>query len=269
MWRGRGDVKRGYRGLVVGFLRAAAVDFAAGFFAVDRLALAVFFFVVRFGAAAVVRPGADTAPEDTRLECFTRWRTFFGAASAADAAVNAISIATSSRFIVVRTIERASSRGYDNPLEGVFVSSFRDRDAIVRDAIYAAVVEHGVPPPVAETARATGIDVAEVDAAYRALADAHVIVLQPSTSAIAWAPPFSGLPTAFRTTAGAASWYAPCAWDAFGIMAALARDGSIDARCAWSGEALSCGVASGRAYGDAVIHLLVPAAHFWDDIFFP
>jgi len=148
------------------------------------------------------------------------------------------------------------------------VSSFRDREAIVRDAICAAVVEHGVPPSVATTARATGIDVTEVDAAYRALADARVIVLQPSTCVIVWAPPFSGVPTAFRTTAGGASWYAPCAWDAFGIMAALSRDGSIDARCAWSGEPLPCGVASGRAYGDAVIHLLVPAAHFWDDIFF-
>jgi len=146
--------------------------------------------------------------------------------------------------------------------------SFRTRDAIVRDAIYAAVVEHGVPPSVEAAARATGTGAAEVDAAFHALADAHVIVLQPGTSTIAWAPPFSGVETPFRTVTGGAAWYAPCAWDAFGILAALGRDGSIDARCAWSGEALACGVAGGRAYGGAVVHLLVPAAHFWDDIFF-
>ena len=92
-----------YCGLVVGRRRAAAVDFAAGFFAaVEPLALAreVRFFAARLRAGAVVRPGVATAPEETRLECFARWRTFFGAASAAVAAVNATSIATSSRFIV-------------------------------------------------------------------------------------------------------------------------------------------------------------------------
>ena len=54
---------------------AAAVAFATGFFVAGFAALArdvVFFFVVRFGAAAVVRPGVETAPEDTRLECFAR-----------------------------------------------------------------------------------------------------------------------------------------------------------------------------------------------------
>jgi hypothetical protein len=112
MRRGRGDVKRGYRGLVVGRFRAAAVDLVAVFFVVDLVALpcaVAFFFVARFGAAAVVRPGVETAPEETRLECFARWRTFFGAASAADAAVNAISSVTRSRFSVVRTMKRASS----------------------------------------------------------------------------------------------------------------------------------------------------------------
>jgi hypothetical protein len=43
-------------------------------------------------------------------------------------------------------------------------------------------------------------------------------------------------------------------------------DADIDARCGWSDEPIACGVTAGRAYGDGVIHLLVPAAHFWDDI---
>ena len=136
----------------------------------------------------------------------------------------------------------------------------------VRIAIYDAIVRSGRAPAPADLGPALGLDAAAVDAAYRALADAHVIVLQPGTMEIAWAPPFSAVPTPFRAADGAASWYAPCAWDAFGIPAALKRDAAIDARCAWSGEPIVCGVANGRAYGDAVIHLLVPAAHFWDDI---
>jgi Alkylmercury lyase len=145
---------------------------------------------------------------------------------------------------------------------------FANPDAAVRDAIYASVVEHGAAPLPEEIAAATGLDTAEVGAAIQRLADAHVIVLQPGTTALSWAPPFSLLPTPFRSCAAGASWFAPCAWDAFGIFAAIGKDGSIEARCAWSGVALTCGVRDARAYGDAVVHLLVPAAHFWDDIFF-
>jgi hypothetical protein len=136
----------------------------------------------------------------------------------------------------------------------------------VRTAIYDAIVRTGQAPAVAELAATLGTAEGAVADACRSLADAHVIVLRPGTVEIRWAPPFAAVPTAFRAAAGAASWYAPCAWDAFGIPAALKRDAVIEARCAWSGEPIACGVAHGRAYGDGVIHLLVPAAHFWDDI---
>jgi Alkylmercury lyase len=71
------------------------------------------------------------------------------------------------------------------------------------------------------------------------------------------APPFSAVPTPFRVRSGGMSWYAPCAWDAFGIPAALKRDTTCEAACAWSGEPLHTGVRAGAAFGDGVIHLLV------------
>ena len=58
------------------------------------------------------------------------------------------------------------------------------------------------------------------------------------------------VPTAFRVRAGRSSWYAPCAWDAFGVPAALDCDARVEASCAWSGEPIPCGVEHGRAYGD-------------------
>ena len=136
----------------------------------------------------------------------------------------------------------------------------------VRNAIYSTIVESGHAPIVSELSGRLGLDERSVADACRALADAHVIVLQPGSVDVVWAPPFSAVPTAFRVATATASWYAPCAWDAFGIPAALKQDADIDARCAWSDEPIACGVTGGRAYGDAVIHLLVPAAHFWDDI---
>jgi hypothetical protein len=136
----------------------------------------------------------------------------------------------------------------------------------VRSGIYAAIVASGRAPRAGELAATLALDEDAVVDAFRALAAAHVIVLSPDTAEIAWAPPFSALPTPFRSTVGSMSWYAPCAWDAFGIPAALHQDAIIEARCGWTAAPLDCGVRHGRAYGDAVVHLLVPAAHFWDDI---
>jgi hypothetical protein len=137
----------------------------------------------------------------------------------------------------------------------------------VRVAIYTGILETGAAPAPADVARAENLPKRAVEDAYRALAASHVIVLHPLTLDIWSAPPFSAVATAFRATvAGGASWHAPCAWDAFGIPAALGRDATIEARCAWSGEPIDCGVRHGRSYGDGIIHLLVPAARFWDDI---
>ena len=136
----------------------------------------------------------------------------------------------------------------------------------VRMAIYGAIEATGHAPAAGDLALARGLDIAAVEDAYRALADRHVIGLQPDTVEIRWAPPFSLVPTRFRVRAGRSSWYAPCAWDAFGIPAALDRDARVGAVCGWSGDPIPCGVEHGRAYGDGVVHLLVPAAHFWDDI---
>jgi hypothetical protein len=136
----------------------------------------------------------------------------------------------------------------------------------VRNAIYAAVVETGNAPTPRAVALTHGFDEAEVANAYHALADGHVIVLEPGATVVRWAPPFSVVATPFQSRTNGARWYAPCAWDAFGVPAALHRDADVDARCAWSGERIVCGVRDGNAYGAGVVHLLVPAAHFWDDI---
>jgi DNA-binding transcriptional MocR family regulator len=142
------------------------------------------------------------------------------------------------------------------------MASFHD----VRVGIYTAIVQTGRAPSAEELALVLGLGRSTIADAYRALADARVIVLRAGTLEIVWAPPFSTVPTAFRATAGSRSWYAPCAWDVFGIPAALKSDAVVDARCAWSAEPIDCGISNGRAYGEGVIHLVVPAAHFWDDI---
>jgi len=150
----------------------------------------------------------------------------------------------------------------------------------VRQAIYTSMVESGVVPTPADVALACAISDARVETMFRALADAHVIVLQPGSTKLWAAPPFSAVPSGFTVRARVISaaeadtrprdrsWFAPCAWDAFGIPAALHADANIDASCSDSGDPIQCGVRDGRAFGEGVIHLLVPAPHFWDDIIY-
>lgn len=82
------------------------------------------------------------------------------------------------------------------------------------------------------------------------------------------AMPFSAVPTEFRVPVGDRAVWANCAWDAFGVAAALDADVSFVTRCPESNAPLRAGVRHGRAFADAgaVAHIAVPAAHWWDDI---
>ena len=81
--------------------------------------------------------------------------------------------------------------------------------------------------------------------------------------------PFSAVPTAYRVHAGGRSWYANCAWDAFGICAALHVDGRIETACPDCGEALTVEVRERRPdRAELLFHCLVPASNWWDDIVF-
>ena len=141
-----------------------------------------------------------------------------------------------------------------------------EANTLVRQALYREILRLGHAPPLVALAEAAGLTPDRTREALAALAAAHVLVLDETSEAVRFAAPFAGRETPFRVRSAAGAWFAPCAWDAFGIPAALHADADIEARCAHSGEPLPCGVRGGRSYGKAVVHLLVPAARFWEDI---
>ena len=144
-------------------------------------------------------------------------------------------------------------------------------DQIVRavhDAIYYAMVTRGTPPTAADLARECRVSPLMAKEALRVLADQRLIILKPGTSDLWAAPPFSVSATRFLVRSGQRTWFGACAWDAFGVAAAVHKDATIEAECGASGEPMSCGVRGGRAWGSGVVHLLVPAKKFWDDIVF-
>jgi hypothetical protein len=142
-------------------------------------------------------------------------------------------------------------------------------DLELRKLTYAMVVELGRVPVLAEVAAATGWDPEDVVAGWRRLHDQHAVVLDPVTAEIRMANPFSAIPTAYRVHAAGRWWYANCAWDAFGISAALHVDGDIETSCPDRGEPISIAVRDGLPDDDSLLfHCLVPAARWWDDIVF-
>jgi len=143
------------------------------------------------------------------------------------------------------------------------------RDLELRRLTYGLLVELGHVPTADEVASAAGRPVADVEASWRRLHDAHALVLAPGGSQILMANPFSGVPTRYRVHAGGRSWYAPCAWDAFGICAALHADGRIETACPECGDPIAVDVRAERPSDTGLLfHCLVPAEHWWDDIAF-
>ena len=102
------------------------------------------------------------------------------------------------------------------------------------------------------------------------LAAAHVVVLDRDSGEVWMAMPFSAVPTAFPVVIAGRSVWANCAWDAFGIAAALDEDISFATPCPASGAVIAGGVRRGVAYAHpgAVAYVGVPAARWWDDIGF-
>jgi Alkylmercury lyase len=142
-------------------------------------------------------------------------------------------------------------------------------DLELRNLTYGLFAKNGRAPTVAEAAGEAGWPVAEVEAGWWRLHEAHALVLHSATGEIRMANPFSAVPTAYRVRARDRWWYANCAWDAFGICAALRTDGRIETSCADCGEPIAVELAGERPDDESLLfHCLVRAAHWWDDIVF-
>jgi hypothetical protein len=143
------------------------------------------------------------------------------------------------------------------------------RDLELRNLTYRLLVELGRAPTSDEVSGASAVDEEDVLRGWRRLHDAHALVLSASGTELRMANPFSAVPTAYRVEAGGRWWYANCAWDAFGVCAALDVDGRIESSCSDCGEPISVAVRDRRPDDESLLyHCLVPAARWWEDIVF-
>jgi len=108
-----------------------------------------------------------------------------------------------------------------------------------------------------------------IPAAYRRLADAHAIVLDPAGD-LWMAHPFSAVPTPFSVEADGSTHTANCIWDALGVIELLGGTGTARFPCPDCGEPQRVEVRD-RELHDApelLVHFAVPAARWYEDIGF-
>ena len=142
-----------------------------------------------------------------------------------------------------------------------------DADVQLRNLTYGLFADLGRGPNAAEVAAAAASSVDDVLAGWMRLHDAHALVLNEARSEIRMANPFSAVPTAYRIAAKGRSWYANCAWDAFGVCAALQCDGRIETSCPDCGDPIGVSVEDQRPDDETLLfHCLVPASEWWEDI---
>ena len=115
---------------------------------------------------------------------------------------------------------------------------------------------------------ATGSPPALTASEAAALEAAHAAVLARA-GAVAFANPFAAGPAPFRIKTGRRVYHAICAWDALGVLAALQSDGTVQSACPDCDQPISVSVRHGAlARAEAVVHFLVPAARWYEDLGF-
>jgi len=144
-----------------------------------------------------------------------------------------------------------------------------DSDLEIRQAVYRYLAENGRSPALEEMCDIVGQPPQEIQDAYQRLRARRLLVPSADGRSIRMAPPFSGVETQHRVYVGERQYYGNCAWDAFGVIAALGGHGRVESRCEATGEPLILSLTpSGPNDSSWRFHVVVPAAQWWNDIVF-
>jgi hypothetical protein len=141
-------------------------------------------------------------------------------------------------------------------------------DSVVHRAVMTSFVERGYPPTADEIARALGHPTEAVEAALYRLHAAHGLVLQPGSTEIWLAHPFSASPTSVWVDGDSRGFWAPCLWCASGIIE-LACGGTATVRTRFAGEAEDARIRFGGGIltsEDVLVHFAIPPHQAWRNV---
>ena len=139
----------------------------------------------------------------------------------------------------------------------------------LRVFVYDRLVATGSPPSVAEIAAHFGTTRDAARKELGALKIGKTILVHPESGEIWMAGPFSAAKTDYEVNAGDRSWWANCAWDMLGIPMVLNVALQGRTRCTDCGSSMTIDCDPSHPPAEnAVVHFLVPARHWYEDIGF-
>ena len=139
----------------------------------------------------------------------------------------------------------------------------------LRTRVYDVLVERGLPPSCAELGTHFGTTEAAIRSALGSLKIGKTVLMRPDGREIWMAGPFAAEATAFRVIGKRAAWWANCAWDAFGVAVIVGEATHVATHCPDCDEPLELHADPAQApKEDLVMHFLVQASHWYDDLGF-
>lgn len=143
-----------------------------------------------------------------------------------------------------------------------------DFDKRVRLFVYRHLLSRERCPTIAQMARGLKTSSAKIRASLTRLSESHAFMAQENGEL--WrAAPFSCIPTGFPVRVGKKSWFGNCIWDALGIPASLNKDATIGAACGCCNFDMPIEIRRGKLRsGEGIIHIAVPARHWYRDVVF-
>ena len=139
----------------------------------------------------------------------------------------------------------------------------------LRVFLYSEIIDRGRWPTLDAIGSHFGLDRGAARSALASMKAGKTVLVHPETGELWMAGPFADRPTPYRVRADGKSWWANCAWDMLGIVAVLGVRSQGETRCTDCGEAMSFEVDPVLGpEAEGVVHFLVPARRWYDDIGF-
>jgi hypothetical protein len=102
-----------------------------------------------------------------------------------------------------------------------------------------------------------------------ALKIGKTILVHPESGEIGMAGPFASTRTDYEVVSGDRTYYPNCAWDMLGIPMILNAPAQVHTKCTDCGSPMTIDCDPSHAPAEnAVVHFLVPARHWYEDIGF-
>jgi hypothetical protein len=142
-------------------------------------------------------------------------------------------------------------------------------DEAVRGALTRAIAALGHAPDESALASELDLDIEELHASLRRLADANALMLHPGTTKPWAVHPFALAPGSCWVRTPARGYWANCLYCAIGIAAALKCEAEITTRLGGEAETVTYRVTDSAITPEKhVFHLSTPPARWWDNVIF-